>query len=613
MAESNEFSITWDLASLLPHPSQPAFRSYLDDFKARAEMLARESGELPAVAVTTESTRSWIAFLKQYELIDAQAIDLRAFIECHCAAEAENKHFQQLDAELAALSPLRETIATNVEFALKDVPIDVFHEFIRSAPELECIRYFLLLRRRNAALRLPKDLELLAAELAVDGLHAWGRLYDRLSGALKVTVMERGRPVTKSVSQVQFDSPQRAVREGNFFAADAAWATIAEPCAEALNHISGTRLTIYKRLGLKDHLVSPLHHNRMSRETLDMMWRVITERKESLKAYLDHKARWLGVEQLAWYDLTAPLPGLPGQSNPDAISYDNACKWIIQAFQQFSGELGTFAKMSLEQRWIEAENRPGKRQGGFCIGFPTARQSRIFMTFTGSSDSMSTLAHELGHAYHSWVLRDQPIFLQDYPMNLAETASTFAEAILGEYRLQESRSDYERLGILESMLGDAVAFCMNIHARFLFEDRFHQERRHGELTAQRFSELMEAAQRDAYLGALADDGWNPRFWASKLHFYITGLPFYNFPYTFGYLLSLGLYALGKEMGSSFPDAYNRLLIATGNSDAEDAVKSSFGFDLREPDFWQKSLDIVTCRVEQFMELSDKLNGSLRGI
>lgn len=606
------FPLTWDLASLLPHPDRPEFRAHLDDFKARLAKLAEDSDALPLVDITTDSTNGWAAFLARYETIDAQATDLRAFLECHCAAQAENKLFQQLEAELAALTPLREKVATNVEFALRDVPSDVFHGFLSATPELKRLRYFLVLRRRNAELRLPKSQELLAAELAVDGIHAWGRLYDRLSGALKVTVLDRGKPVVKSVSQVQFDSPQRAVREGNFFAADAAWAAITEPCAEALNHISGTRLTVIKRLRLADHLETPLRFNRMSRETLDTMWRVITARKGPLKEFLACKAKWLGVEKLAWYDLTAPLPGLPGQSNPDSISYDDACRWIIQAFHGFSGDLGNFAKMSLAQNWIEAENRPGKRQGGFCTGFPTAKQSRIFMTFTGSGDSMSTLAHELGHAYHSWVLRNEPIFLTDYPMNLAETASTFAEAVLGEYRLQMAHSDYERLGILEAMLGDAAAFCMNIHARFLFEDRYHVERKAGELTSQRFSELMEAAQREAYLDSLAADGWNPRFWASKLHFYISGLPFYNFPYTFGYLLSLGLFAIGREMGPGFPAAYSRFLIATGNSDAEDAVQSSFGFDLREPAFWEKSLDIIARRVQQFVELSEKVSGRLQG-
>ena len=260
--------------------------------------------------------------------------------------------------------------------------------------------------------------------------------------------------------------------------------------------------------------------------------------------------------------------------------------------------------MALKEKWVEAENRSGKQQGGFCTTLPTARQSRIFMTYTNSADSMSTLAHELGHAYHSWVLRDQPLFLQDYPMNLAETASTFAEAVLGEQRLQRAKTDYERLQLLDGMLSDAVAFLMNIHARFLFEDEFHRQRRQGELTAAQLNQLMENAQREAYLGVFSDDGWNPQFWVSKLHFYITSLPFYNFPYTFGYLLSMGVYAIGKDAGKDFPEQYRKLLIATGSQDAEDAVLSTMGFDLRKPDFWMKCLSIVSERVKQFVSLAD---------
>ena len=191
-------------------------------------------------------------------------------------------------------------------------------------------------------------------------------------------------------------------------------------------------------------------------------------------------------------------------------------------------------------------------------------------------------------------------------MNLAETASTFAEAVLGEQRLQLASTDYERLQILDGMLGDAVAFLMNIHARFLFEDEFHRQRATGELTSDQLNELMVKAQREAYLNTLADQGWNPRFWVSKLHFYITSVPFYNFPYTFGYLLSLGVYAIGKDSGPDFPQNYRRLLLATGSQDAEDAVQSTMGFDLRKPDFWQKSLTIVAARVRDFIKLADRV-------
>ncbi|MFQ5733020.1 MAG: M3 family oligoendopeptidase, partial [Planctomycetaceae bacterium] len=450
------------------------------------------------------------------------------------------------------------------------------------------------------------DLQLFAADLGVDGIHAWGRLYDRISGALKVRVMERGDVVEKSPSQVQFDMPERPVRENNFYAADKAWAGIADDCADALNHISGTRLSLYRRIGLRDHLDSPLRFNRMRRETLDAMWAAVSERKPALLKYLDAKAKLIGVDKLSWFDLTAPLvSGAAAQAAE--IPYQQACETIIGTFNGFSPEFGDFARKALAEGWIEAENRSGKRQGGFCTGFPTQKQSRIFMTYTDSRDSMSTLAHELGHAYHSYVLNDQPLFLRDYPMNLAETASTFAEAVLGEEQLAAANAREEQLAILDGMLGDSVAFLMNIHARFLFEDNVHKERPDGELAPKRFSELMLAAQKKAYLDGLADDGWNPHFWISKLHFYISGWPFYNFPYTFGYLLSLGLYSVADDFGDEFPERYRRFLIATGCRETEEAVESTLGYDLTTADFWNKSLDAVERRVERFVELAHIAN------
>lgn len=604
---------TWDLVSIAAAPNSQEFRTDFDEFKCRLKTLAEAVNHLPPIETRPESIERWIKLISEYEFVDAKCGEFRSLIDCYAAADAENKMYRQLQAELAATTPDREQIAASVEFAARDASDADFTAFISAAPVLERNRYFLMTRRKNAALRLPKEQEHLAADLAVDGLHGWGRLFDRTSSALKVQVQEKGKLVSRSPGQVQFDSPQRTVRENNYLALDAAWSTIADTCADAINHIAGARLTTYRHAGLSDHLEAPLRANRMTRETLDTMWSTISANKSVLKDYFTKKAQLLGVEKLAWYDQWAPLPCLPGIANADDISYDQASEMIVQAFQAFSPDLGQFAQMALTERWVEAENRAGKQQGGFCTGFPLSQQSRIFMTYTNSADSMSTLAHELGHAYHSWVLKDEPVFLQDYPMNLAETASTFAEAVLSEQRLKLAKSDYERLQMLDGMLGDAVAFLMNIHARFLFEDEFHKQRRSGELSVERLNQLMESAQREAYLDCLDAGGWNPRFWVSKLHFYITSIPFYNFPYTFGYLLSLGVYAIGKESDETFPEKYRRLLMATGCQDAEDAVQSTMGFDLRKPDFWQKSLAIVADRVRQFVELADRALEKTRSI
>lgn len=598
MSTATEFGLTWDLDSLYPHPSQSEFKTLLETFKGDLKQLAEDSEQLPAIEAAQAGV--WGNYLERIADVFARSHDLGAFIGCHAAAEAENKLFQQVEASLAALGPLSNQVFTNVESAYREVGDDQLNAFCAADERLARVRFFLEECRANAQLRLPKELELLSAELAVDGLHAWGRFYDRLSGALKVELMEKGEIVKKSPGQVRVDLPDRKTRQNNFYALENAWLTQADHCADALNHIAGTRLTRYRRLGVEDHLTLPLHYNRMQRETLDTMWQVISERKGKLLQYFERKAQLLGIERMDWYDQLAPIPQASTKAN-DTLSYDDACRTVIKTFYGFSEHLGEFSEKALREGWVEVEDRPGKRQGGFCTGLPTRKQSRIFMTYKGSADDMSTLAHELGHAYHSHVLREQPFLLQDYPMNLAETASTFAEAVLGEKRLEEAKTDAEKLGILNNMLSDSVAFLMNIHARFLFENRFHVERAEGELTSERISEIMLEAQKEAYQDAFGD--WSRAFWISKLHFYITGLPFYNFPYTFGYLLSLGIYSTAPELGEAFPQKYRELLIATGCMNAEAAVASTLGYDLTKPDFWNKSIDIIDQRVDEFLRVS----------
>lgn len=598
-SQPSKYSLTWDLDSLYPRPDSAEFKGILEEFKRDLEQLAATSETLPAP--TSASATAWGDFLERVEKVFAVASDLGAFVGCHTAADAENKAFAQMEAILAATGPQRNQVFTNLELALRDLSNAQLQEFAAADARLKNILFFLEDSRANAQFRLPKDLEMLAAELGVDGIHAWGRLYDRISGELRIELMEKGEIVRKSPGQVRLDVLDRSVRQNNFYATEKAWKKVADTCADSLNHIAGIRLARYKRLQTQDHLDAPLRFNRMQRQTLETMWDVISQRKQVLLKFFSRKARLLGIEQMAWYDQLAPLP--QASLGGDTLSWDQACDTIIDSFSEFSKDLGDFARQALQDKWVEAEDRSGKRQGGFCTGLPVSQQSRIFMTFTGSADSMSTLAHELGHAYHSHVLRKQPFLLQDYPMNLAETASTFAEAILGGKRLTAARTAGEKLGILNNMLADSMAFLMNIHARFIFENHFHTERPAAELTAERLTEIMLAAQKEAYCDAFSE--WSSVFWISKLHFYISGLPFYNFPYTFGYLLSLGLYSTAGDFGKEFPAKYRELLIATGSMNAEEAVKSTLGFDLTQPEFWNRSLDVIDQRVNEFLAVSEE--------
>ena len=186
------------------------------------------------------------------------------------------------------------------------------------------------------------------------------------------------------------------------------------------------------------------------------------------------------------------------------------------------------------------------------------------MTFGNSINEVATLAHELGHAFHSSVMWDLPSLNREYAMNVAETASTFAELIVADATLKEAKSDVEKINLLDTK--------------------------------------MLAAQKESYKDSLGS--YHPHFWASKLHFFIDDVPFYNFPYTFGYLFSMGIYAYANQQGSSFEDQYIALLRDTASMTSEELAKKHLNVDLTKPDFWQAGIDQVLKDVEQFMTLTE---------
>jgi oligoendopeptidase F len=218
------------------------------------------------------------------------------------------------------------------------------------------------------------------------------------------------------------------------------------------------------------------------------------------------------------------------------------------------------------------------------------KESRIFMTYNESLGDVLTLAHESGHAFHGYLMRDVRPSARIYPMTLAETASTFGEQVLMNGLLDEpSISDAQKASLLDIEVGHGAIYLLDIPVRFEFEKAFYEERKNGELSVRRLKELMAETQRRILGDVLQPGGEDPYFWASKLHFYITGLTFYNFPYTFGYLLSRGLYAMFKKDGTNFLPKYEEFLRLAGSDSAENVVKHTVGQDLEKPEFWSRAI------------------------
>ncbi len=589
------YPICWNLNTLGAEPGTAEFRHGLESLKTTFRSLADRLKD-PGISVESADPVRLRGLIDDFSQARAQWHQAQSLLECYQAEQAANAAYRTACGALSAIKPDLERVEHLLDHLLKTLPADRLQDWL-DQPGLSEVRDFVERRLREARLQLPAELADFAGEMNVNGQHAWSRLYDLLSGSVRITIMEKGELVQKSPGQIAFDSPERSQRENNFLAAQRAWTSIAEPCAAALNHLIGSRLTQDRYARRESFLSVPLMQNRVTFKAVSAMWQAIEIHKSRLAEYLLAKQQLLGLTELCWFDLDAPL-----QASATGLNYPLGCDTILRAFAEFHPPLHDFAEMAFREAWIEAEDRSGKRQGGFCTDFPISGETRIFMTYRNTEDSLSTLAHELGHAYHSWQLRDKPYVAQSYPMTLAETASTFAETIVAEQRLQTVTDSRERLATLDRLLGDAVTFLMNIHCRWLFDNEVHRIRQDRELDAAELSNLMVRSQQTAYHGVLAEHGCNPTFWISKLHFYMSDEPFYNFPYTFGYLLSQRLYLEARQSPGDFPRRYDEFLARTTSACALAAARDSFGFDLESTSFWQEALQPILERITAFQDL-----------
>ncbi|MDR6226055.1 M3 family oligoendopeptidase [Desmospora profundinema] len=592
----SKYSLTWDLDVFFPGGSQsPEFQRYLERLEEDVEAFTKKMNQLDKQA--SNDFDRWYTITETVQDLSSRLGQASAFIVCLVSQDVKDEKAKILRGRLSQLGAAFQASMNNLDRLIKEMDQDSWNRLLRD-PRLQPLAFPLDERRRRAAEKLPSEQESLAGDLSVDGYHAWSDLYNAIVGRMTVPFKEGEEIKELSVGQAanKLSSPKREVRQAVFHRMNEAWERESELLASCLNHLGGFRLNLYRHRGWDSVLKEPLDINRMSEQTLTTMWEVISRNKRNFLRFFERKASLLGVSKLSWYDVYAPL------AYSDAtVGYDEAADFIMEHFKDFDPRMAAFARKAFTEKWIEAEDRPGKRPGGFCTNFPESSQSRIFMTFAGSASNVATLAHELGHAYHQHVMNDLPQMVQRYAMNVAETASTFAESIVADASIKNAATREQKISLLEDKVQRAVAFFMDIHARFLFETRFYEERRKGLVSVDRLKELIVQAEKEAFCDGL--DEYHPYFWASKLHFYITGVPFYNFPYTFGYLFSTGIYGLAKQQGPAFAQKYVDLLRDTGRMTVEDLAHKHLGVDLTKPQFWQGAVDLVKADLDQFLELT----------
>ena len=601
---------SWDLSSEYPAADSTAVE---DDLSALTGLIAdiethnRALTSLPvrAAELSLESGADAVSAARTvHGLIERAATvagDLSGYASCCLSVDSQDAAAQDLQGRLQAvqtrLKSAREPLDQFLTLA-PDAVVEAYLDHATTAPSRFAVEH----QRKRRHELLPLEQETLVNSLAQDGINAWSLLYDQLSGSLTCEVALGDETRTLGVAEAAglMLGPDDHLRETAWRAINATWDEHVESCAAAINAIAGWRLSMCRRRGNGVHyLDAPAHANRLRRETIDTLIGVAEEGVPLARRAAQLQAKAYGKDRYGPWDQRAPAPALP---NTDAarIPYGEAVDLIAESYSSVAPEMGDFVHLMAKKHWIEGTVGPRKRPGAYCTGFRKSRTPRVYMTYTGGASDVITLAHELGHAYHAWVMRDLPDSQRSYGMSIAETASTFGETIVRDALRDRADGPHEELPIAWEEASAIVTFVLNIPTRFEFERNFHDARAEKPQRPDELKAMMGAAWEKWYGDALSEP--DPLFWANKLHFYISGLSFYNFPYLFGYLFSQGLYARRSQVGDGFFDRYQALLRDTGRMTTEDLAAKHLDMDLTQPDFWRETLASLAPRVDDFERL-----------
>ncbi|HLJ32085.1 MAG TPA: M3 family oligoendopeptidase [Ktedonobacteraceae bacterium] len=590
----------WDMTPVYPSLESSEFaQGFAHATRAIADLAqlfdAQHIMQQPSLTVNDALVHTFEAVIARYNSVLDEIHTLTTYIECFVTTNTQDTLAQAKLSELEQAGVILSKLGTRFTAWIGSLDVENLIEQSSVAREFA----FMLRRAKEKATHLmtPPE-ETLAAELGVTGSSAWSKLHSNVTSQITVKIHLRGeaRELPMSAIRSLASDEERETRHRAYDAELTGWKQAALPLAAAMNSIKGEVNTLTKKRGWESPLAASLFSNNIDRATLDAMLEAAYESFPDFRRYLHAKAHLLGLPRLAWYDLFAPV----GKSTK-VWEYEDATNFIVEQFGTFSSRLANFAARAFREQWIDAEPRPGKVDGAFCI--PLRKdESRVLANFRPTYEGTSTLAHELGHGYHNLNLAHRPALQRGTPMTLAETASIFCETIVREATLR-SVDAQEQLSILEASLQGSSQVVVDITSRFLFEQRVFEKRQQRELSIEELNTLMLDAQRETYGDGLNEAALHPYMWAMKPHYYST-YSFYNYPYMFGLLFGLGLYARYQEDPDTFKKGYDELLSSTGLADAA-TLAAHFGIDIRSTAFWRSSLDIIRRDIERFEMLAHK--------
>ncbi len=581
---------TWDMTPYFPSLESPEFATAFEEatlatdrLTERFDALGIDGGE--PLAVDAEVAGQAGELLTAQNGLEERWRVVRAFVYSYVSTDSRNEAAASWLSQMARPMTSLSKLATRYTAWVGRLDVEALIGHGGVAAEHS---YFLRRAKVQAEHQLSPREEELAADLYDTGGGAWSRLHRNVGSQISVP-FRGGQATISELRSYAYDADADLRREAYHAELDA-WKANETVLAAAMNSIKGESGRLAKKRGWDSLLDEALFDNGTDRETLEAMLSACRDAYPVLRRYLRAKAKALGHPGgLPWYDLFAPV------GDGREWGWDEAERFVAEKFDTFEPGLGELARRASRERWTDAGARPGKGDGAFCMG-TRGDESRILMNYKPAFGSVSTLAHELGHAYHNLCLDGRTAAQRETPMTFAETASIFCETVIKRAALAEVGAE-ERVSILEAALQGSCQVVVDIGSRFQFEREVAERREDRELSGRELCETMLTAQRETYGDGLDGDLLHPYMWAAKPHYY-SSRAFYNYPYTFGLLFGLGLFAVYQREPAGFVERYRDLLSRTGMEDGH-ALTREFGIDLRDKGFWAGSLSVIADDVSAF--------------
>ncbi|MBR4080802.1 MAG: M3 family oligoendopeptidase [Clostridia bacterium] len=579
---------TWDLSFLYESFDDPRFAQ---DLKTLPEDIAALRNLLDCQCEPRQHLEHMIGDL---EAVYAKAEHLMSYCMLTLSVDATNAdaamYMGRIEVMLNDLSLFTSGLTRFVG------GLDNLEEIIAASDKLQGVAFALREMQKEFDHLIPAEIEPWVLQMQLSGSGAFSQLRDKLDSTHTVEYRGQTLPLP-AVRGMAYDA-DASVRKDAYEAEIASYKKIELPMSYCLNSIKMEARTLAKAHGYDSVLDWTLAGSRMDRTTLDAMLTAIQEYLPHFRRYMRAKAAYLGHKNgLPFYDLFAPV-GKGGRT----YTAQEACEKLVLELGKFTPAMGEFVQHAFDHDWIDMYPREGKTGGAFCAGAHAYDRSLVMTNFQGSFSDVSTLAHELGHAWHNRCMAGLSPLVADAPMPLAETASIFNETMLSHQVLKDATPE-EQFTLLEAGLMEATQVVVDIYSRYLFETEVIETRADHAMTVEEPKDAMLRAQDASYGDGLDPEVRHPYMWACKSHYYSAGLNFYNFPYAFGLLFGKGVFAQYLREGDSFVPKYNQLLRSCGMDDIA-GVAASVGIDVRNPDFWRASLEVIRQEIDRFCQLCE---------